>query len=303
MSIAVIIGVHDGIVLAADSASTLTISLAPGAMAGIANVYDNANKIFNLYKGKPIGCVTFGAGSIGNSSIGTLIKDLRLALMDKKKGKELEIAFDPDNYKLEDVAKALAKFLGDECQKQNPAILPTLNIGFLVGGYSTGQPLGESWLVEIKAGVPIHPKQLRQPDQPGVSWGGMGEAVQRLILGFSPLIFQLLSEVSGGQGNPPMTPQQVFEQLNPLFVSKMQANLVFAPMPIQDAIDLGRFLVHVSIMFSRFSPGAQMVGGPIEVAAITKHEGFKWISRKHYYEQILNQEPIHVVVDKSGEDQ
>ena len=43
-----------------------------------------------------------------------------------------------------------------------------------------------------------------------------------------------------------MTPQQVFEQLNSLFVSKLQANLVFAPMPIQDAIDLGRFLVHVS---------------------------------------------------------
>lgn len=52
MSIAVIIGVHDGIVIAADSASTLTILTTatplPGAPAGIANVYDNANKIFNL---------------------------------------------------------------------------------------------------------------------------------------------------------------------------------------------------------------------------------------------------------------
>lgn len=303
MSIAVIIGVHDGVVLAADSASTLTISLAPGAMAGVANVYDNANKIFNLYKGKPIGCVTFGAGSIGNSSIGTLIKDLRAALMDKKKADELEIKFNPEDYKLEDVAATLAKFLGDECKKQNPATLPSMNIGFLVGGYSTGKPHGESWLVEIQKGLPTPPKQLRAPEQPGLSWGGIGEAIQRLILGFSPQIFPALAEVSGDEGKPGMTPQQVFEQLNSLFVSKLQANLVFAPMPIQDAIDLGRFLVHVSIMFSRFSPGAQMVGGPIEVAAITKHEGFKWISRKHYYEQTLNKEPIHVIVDKSGEDQ
>src|SRR5882672_6058282 len=97
MSIAVIIGVHDGVVLAADSASTLTISVAPGSAAGVANVYDNANKIFNLYKGLPIGCVTFGAGSIGNSSIGTLIKDLRAALMNRKKGEELGIEFDPNN--------------------------------------------------------------------------------------------------------------------------------------------------------------------------------------------------------------
>src|ERR1017187_2536758 len=120
MSIAVIIGVHDGIVIAADSASTLTISAAPGAAAGIANVYDNANKIFNLYKEKPIGCATFGAGSIGNSSIGTLIKDLRAALMNKEKAKDLKIEFDPDKYTMEEVSKTVAKFLGDECQKQNP---------------------------------------------------------------------------------------------------------------------------------------------------------------------------------------
>ena len=48
---AVLIGVHDGVVLAADSASTLTfpvplgVVLPPG-QAVVGNVYDNANKIF-----------------------------------------------------------------------------------------------------------------------------------------------------------------------------------------------------------------------------------------------------------------
>lgn len=74
-------------------------------------------------------------------------------------------------------------------------------------------------------------------------------------------------------------------------------------MPIQDAIDLAEFLVHAAIMYSRFSPGAQIVGGPIEIAAITKHEGFKWIRRKHYYDQRLNREPEHVIVDRQGKDQ
>ena len=63
MSIAVIIGVHDGVVLAADSASTLTLggtAPQPGSrqVVGVLNVYDNANKIFNLYKGRPLGCIT-----------------------------------------------------------------------------------------------------------------------------------------------------------------------------------------------------------------------------------------------------
>jgi hypothetical protein len=28
--------------------------------------------------------------------------------------------------------------------------------------------------------------------------------------------------------------------------------------------------------------------GPIEIAAITKHEGFKWIERRHFYPPELN---------------
>lgn len=35
-------------------------------------------------------------------------------------------------------------------------------------------------------------------------------------------------------------------------------------------------------------PGANTVGGPIELAAITKHEGFKWVTRKHYFDEQLN---------------
>src|SRR6266853_105321 len=209
MSIAVLIGVHDGIVIAADSASTLTISVAPGAAAGIANVYDNANKIFNLYKGQPIGCVTFGAGSIGNSSIGTLIKDLRVKLMDKDKAKNLVPPFDPENYTMEGVSKTTAQFLAQECQKY-PATMPAVNLGLLFGGYSTGQSLGDSWRVEIQGGIPTAPVQLRPPDQAGISWGGMGEAIHRIVLGFSPIIYQVLAEVSGGSGQAPTTAQQLF---------------------------------------------------------------------------------------------
>jgi hypothetical protein len=59
-------------------------------------------------------------------------------------------------------------------------------------------------------------------------------------------------------------------------------------MPIQDAIDLAEYLVHTTIQYVRFSPGEPVVGGPIEIATITKHEGFKWIRRKHFFEARLN---------------
>ena len=66
------------------------------------------------------------------------------------------------------------------------------------------------------------------------------------------------------------------------------AEVITPAMPIKDAIDLAEFLVDLTEKFVRFSPGAQTVGGPIEIAAITEHEGFKWIKRKHYYDKSFN---------------
>ena len=137
-------------------------------MGVVGNVYDNANKIFNIVKGQPIGCITFGSGNIGNASIGTLIKDLRKKLTDTPK----EMEFNADSYTMKGVAEILAKFLGAECEKTAALIKANTNIGFLLGGYPKPGDLGEAWSVEILQGVPQTPKQLRKPDEAGISWGG-----------------------------------------------------------------------------------------------------------------------------------
>jgi hypothetical protein len=73
MTLALTIKVNDGIVLAADSATTFYQNGPQGQV--VINVYENANKVFHLHKALPIGIITWGGGSIGQSSIGTLIKD------------------------------------------------------------------------------------------------------------------------------------------------------------------------------------------------------------------------------------
>ena len=75
MTIVVTIRVNDGIVLAADSATSFF-----DPDGNVAKVYNSANKIFNLVKGWPVGAMTYGAGSIGSASISTLSKDLRAKL-------------------------------------------------------------------------------------------------------------------------------------------------------------------------------------------------------------------------------
>lgn len=285
MSIGILISVHDGVVLAADSASTLTLMAGPvpgqppsqGAIA--INVYNNANKIANLCKGKPIGCVAYGSGSIGSASISTLLKDFRYRLsMGDEKG------FSIHSYEMEDVANRLAIFLMEHAQRLGPNE-PRPGIGIMVGGYSAGKSLGEGWLIAIENGVLRDLKPLRKEGDVGISWGGEGESIARMIFGFSPRLLQVLGSVI-----KPPPPQSDLNKLVELLTNTLQAPVAFAPMPIQDAIDLAEWLVHTAIMYSRFTPGAPSVGGPIESAAITKHEGFKWIRRKHYYDKDFNPE-------------
>jgi hypothetical protein len=302
MSIGILVSVHDGIVLAADSASTLTLMAAPvpeqagilpaSAQGPIAiNVYNNANKIANLYKGKPIGCVAYGSGSIGSASISTLLKDFRERLTD-----DAELGFSIDSYSIEDVAKRLAAFLIDHSNQLAPNE-PRPSIGIMVAGYSAGKSLGEAWLIPIENGVLRDVQLLRKEGDVGISWGGEGESIARIVLGFSQGLPDVLASVIS-----PQPSAADFSKLTDVFRNALQAPLVFAPMPIQDAIDLAEWLVHTAIMFSRFTPGAPSVGGPIESAAITKHEGFKWIRRKHYYGKDLNPEIGNEARhDRSGE--
>ena len=73
-------------------------------------------------------------------------------------------------------------------------------------------------------------------------------------------------------------------------VRDLYATLAVPAMPIQDAVDLARFLVETTIGFVRFAVFLpKSVGGAVEIAAITKHEGFRWVQRKSFHPADLRQ--------------
>ena len=278
MTIAIAVQVHDGVVLASDSASTL-IDSTLNPPDNIINVYNNANKIFNLVKGLPIGAVTYGAGSIGTSSISTLAKDLRRRLSGKDKD-HMDWHLNPDSYTIKEVAERAQKFLFEETFKGLPSPNPAMFLGFLVVGYSAGASLSEGWLVEIKDGESPSAVPVIAQGEAKLQCGGEPEVFSRLVLGHSLKLRDAL--VKGG-----VDKANVDNVINGLR-AEMHIGLVEHPMPIQDAIDLAEFLVTTTSTFTRFKRGAATVGGPIESAAITKHEGFKWVRRKHYFNSTLN---------------
>jgi 20S proteasome alpha/beta subunit len=60
------------------------------------------------------------------------------------------------------------------------------------------------------------------------------------------------------------------------------AKPIYKFLTLQDAIDYAIFLIRTTIDYQRFASMAPVVGGDIDVAIITHHDGFKWIQHKEY---------------------
>jgi len=61
----------------------------------------------------------------------------------------------------------------------------------------------------------------------------------------------------------------------------------------EDLAELAESLIYLTYLKRRMSFSEESVGGPIDVAIITKGDGFVWIKRKHYFNKELNQDFIY----------
>jgi hypothetical protein len=277
MTIVITVKINDGIVLAADSATTFS-----DQQGAVVKIYNNANKAFNLVKGLPIGGLTWGAGGIGSASISTNTKDLRRRLTGDDPG-HADWKLDRDTYTIEAVAQRAREFMFEELFRGAYSDNPPAEyfLGYKVCGYSANAPLPELWDFRIADGKCEPPRLMRGQEDCGPNWDGEYEAMDRLLLGVGSNYRQALID----DGLPP----EVADKLNHAIIRKLRVPVVLAAMPIQDAIELAIFMVETTIRFVRFNLRAETVGGPVETAVITKHEGFKWVQRKLFYTGELNQ--------------
>jgi len=269
MTVIVSIKINDGVVMASDSASSF----------GNGQIYLHADKIVNLHKGMPIGAMVTGNGQIGNESITTLLKDLRSRL-DGTGYPSWKL--NPKSYTLKAVAGRVRQFLYEE---KVISVTAEAWMRIRIAGYSAGRPLSEVWEVFIRGKECDEPMQIQGENDFGPRWDGEYEPLNRLILGQASGLLDALTE--GG------IPKEQIKDICDKITPKCGQLLSLPAMPIQDAIDLARFFVETTIGFEKFSVLKQpkTVGGAVEIAAITKHEGFRWVQRKHFYQTSLNPQP------------
>ena len=57
----------------------------------------------------------------------------------------------------------------------------------------------------------------------------------------------------------------------------------------EDLAEMAESLIYLTYLKRRITFAEESVGGPVDVAVISKGDGFVWIKRKHYFSPELNQ--------------
>lgn len=278
MTIALAIKVNDGVVLTADSATTFFGFEEGRDRLDTTNVYNNGEKITNIHKELALGIMTWGLASIGGHSINWHGKELR----ERFEGgypDYISWKLGEDSYELSEVSDKVFDYFSSTLTTENTS--PPYDFGLLIGGYSANSNSPEIFTIQTKNSVLQSPEVAFGKGDSGIIWFGQPETLVRLVKGISLKLPSALANLG------------VEDNLISSYVSAITAQvntpLVQPGMAIHDAIELAYFLVETTIKYIRFISGPNTVAGPIDLAAITKHEKFKWVERKHYYPLHLNQ--------------
>jgi hypothetical protein len=259
MSIVASVKVYDGIVLGADSATTIQ-SVINGQLS-IIKSYQHAKKVFQIGNDLRVGVLIYGLGNIGKRSIESFIFDFN---NEKKSELTNETSVEQICVMFKDYIKTFydAAF-GQLPITQQPAL------GFYFAGYSDDDKLAKEW--EIVFPNSIIPKSVRGDLDCGASWRGMGDPFSREYFGFdNRLINELATRFN-------ITDQVALKEV----LNKYQLQVVYDGMPLQDAIDFVKYILSTTIGFSKYQIGVPVCGEPVDIIVITR-EGYDSVKIKEF---------------------
>lgn len=68
---------------------------------------------------------------------------------------------------------------------------------------------------------------------------------------------------------------------------------VLSVLPVDEMAELAETLINLQSLKEKVTMPSETVGGPVDVAVITRGEGLVWIKRKHYFDLKLNSRYLH----------
>jgi len=146
-------------------------------------------------------------------------------------------------------------------------------INFLVAGYNADKS-HEVYVSYLPGDIKKTRNSKEKGKEYGASWIGQTDLVSRIILGFDPRIGNLASiqKIGNSIGNE---------------LRNLEYSIQWGTMTLQDGVDFSDLMIKTTTAIQRFSDGIVAepgdvpgVGGDVDIAVITKNNGFVWINKK-----------------------
>lgn len=278
MTIACAYLVSEGVVLGADSTTTVT-----AGQAGVAQLLNHAQKLFGI--GPPdsarMSLATWGAGRVGQTAHRTLVARLTD-----------DVAAHPA-WTVAETAGHFAELV-EAAAAADPGGCPGI-LGYFVGGTDPGTHDPRCVELTFENGVRVagQPTPLAVGE---VRFRGMPELFQRAFMGFDPQLpahlLNNLIQICQQQVPPVVLPPQFLN----LFVAAFQRSIDQIPhvgyqdVPIREAIDFCHMYLHLTIKGYKFRFGPPMCGGPIELGFVTADRAFRWARHKPFDSAVVEQD-------------
>jgi hypothetical protein len=260
MTLAVTVVCQDGVVVAADSRTTL----ANHRMLRVGS--DFTHKVF---ESGGVAVATYGEAFVADRSIASHMAEFSVV--------ESGNCAHPGP-----TARKLADFFGDRYDAHladAPDDAPPPGVaalGFLVSGYDDAG-VGEAWEVTL-------PERTVEPiattaNGGGAAWRGQSDVVTRIVRGSDLDLLERLAAV-----------HKVADELDAVapLLEACSYRIPFDSMNLQDGIDFAVLCIRTTIDVQRLTLGPVAttpefswpgVGGPIEIATVTAARGFGWVQR------------------------
>lgn len=259
MSIGLVIKGPEGLVLAAESRITLEAQPS-GEGTPISVSFDNARKVLRFAEPNSfVGVVTYGIGGIGLRSAYSFVPEFESTLPNDER------------LSIQDFSQRLSNFFMQQWTSTMPANYQGPPITFVVGGFNDGEPYGRVYLIVIP-NAPTPAEQHPTPSSFGITWGGQREIVDRLLRGYDQRVINIVRTTLN------LNQQQVQQLMQAWAPLHMQIPIQY--LPLQDCIDLAIFFIRTTIEAQKLTVGVRGCGGAIDIATITRQNGFKFVQEK-----------------------
>ncbi|MFP6765931.1 MAG: hypothetical protein VB858_20035, partial [Planctomycetaceae bacterium] len=97
------------------------------------------------------------------------------------------------------------------------------------------------------------------------------EATQRLMQGYARALPELLEKAD--------IPREKIEAILRSAARELFPPILHPDQPLGETVEVVRFLAETEMKFSRFSPEPDTVGGALQLATLSLHDGFRWLER------------------------